>query len=173
MFLLHEEEGGLISWFLALVGIDPITTIKNSMKRVEFRQSSLAGTSNRMIPLQGVCSIYYGYHKPWKEALGIFVVLAFLFGSVGSAAHSSGVTVCGTLISIAMALTYYFLNRTLTLGFVENSGVISGIKFKRSVIENTDVNEEQARLVCELIKYQTKRFTEFVWTTISYTASDG
>ena len=148
--VITGREGGLIAWILALLGIDPTTSIKVSMKRVEFKQSSLAGTSNRMIPLQGVCSTYYGYHKPWKEALGIFIVLAFLFGSIGEAAHSSSTTIFGTLISIAIALAYYFLNRTLTLGFVENSGVISGINFKRSIIENIDVNEEQARYVCEL-----------------------
>ena len=148
--LITGRESGLIAWVLALVGIDPTTTIKVSMKRVEFLQSSLAGTSNRMIPLQGVCSTYYGYHKPWKESLGMLVVLAFLFSSFGSAVNSSGVTVFGILVAIAIALAYYYLNRTLTLGFVENSGVISGIKFKRSVIENVDVNEEQARYVCEL-----------------------
>ena len=148
--LIIGREGGLIAWIMALVGIDPTTTIKVSMKRVEFKQSSLAGTSNRMIPLQGVCSTYYGYHKPWKEALGIFIVVAFLFGSVGEAAHSSGTTFFGIIISIGIAVVYYYLNRTLTLGFVDNSGVISGIKFKRSVIENVDVNEEQARYVCEV-----------------------
>lgn len=144
------REGGLIAWILALVGVDPTTTIKVSLNRVEFSQASLAGTNHRMIPLQGVCSTFYGYHKPWKEALGIFIVLAFLFSFVGKAANSSGVLIFGTLISIAIALAYYFLNRTLTLGFIENSGVPSSIKFKRSVIENIDVGEEQARYVCEV-----------------------
>jgi hypothetical protein len=144
------REGGFIAWILALLGVDPTTSIKVSMKRVEFQQSSLAGTSNRMIPLQGVCSTYYGYHKPWKESLGLFVVLTLLFGYFGMTTNSGGITVFGMLISIVLAIVYYFLNRTLTLGFVENSGVISGIHFKRSVIENVDVNEKQARLVCEL-----------------------
>jgi len=50
------------------------------------------------------------------------------------------------------ALLYYFLNRTLTLGFVEASGVISGIRFKRSVIENLDINQEQAKRVCVIVQ---------------------
>jgi hypothetical protein len=49
-----------------------------------------------------------------------------------------------------IAALLYFLNRTLTLGFVEISGVISSIRFKRSVIENIDIDQEQSRRVCEL-----------------------
>ena len=46
----------------------------------------------------------------------------------------------GGLVAVAIAavvaLIYYSLNKTMTLGFVENSGLISAIQFKRSVIEN-------------------------------------
>ena len=52
----------------------------------------------------------------------------------------------------SIGLIYYFLNRTLTLGFVENGGVINGIKFKRSVIENIDINQAQAQRVCLLLQ---------------------
>ncbi len=40
----------------------------------------------------------------------------------------------------------------VTIGFVEDSGWRYGIQFKRSVIENQDINEAQARYVCELIQ---------------------
>jgi len=42
------------------------------------------------------------------------------------------------------------LSRTLTLGFVEHSGVVSGIRFKRSVIEGIDVNEQQGHYICQI-----------------------
>ena len=59
----------------------------------------------------------------------------------------------GIAIAVGISLLYYFLSRTLTLGFVEHSGVISAIKFKRSVIENVDVNEGQARYICEITQF--------------------
>jgi hypothetical protein len=146
--IISGRQGGSIAWFLSLVGIDPTTTIKVSSKRVEFKSSSLSGTSNRMIPLPGICSTYYGYYKPWKTALGILLVVILFWGlAIGT---STGKIIFGILISAAISLAYYFINRTLTFGFVENSGVISGIQFKRSVIENIDVNEQQARTACEL-----------------------
>lgn len=36
--------------------------------------------------------------------------------------------------------------------FVEASGVISGIRFKRSVIENLDLNQEWAKRVCIIVQ---------------------
>jgi len=155
--LISGRRSGLVSWFLSLVGVDPTTTIKIGIKRIEFQESSLSGTNNRMIPLRGVCSTYFGYHKPWKQALAIFVFLMVLSISLssmlmemGSAGTGAAIFMVGTLIGLIVGFIYYFLNRTLTLGFVENSGVISGIRFKRSVIENIDVNETQACFVCEL-----------------------
>lgn len=155
--VISGRESGLLAWFLACVGIDPTTTMKVSQKRIEFKTSSLSGTSNRMIMPQGVSSTYYGYHKPWKKALGLFVVLLWLFGSIifslassGGARNLSGGIVFGAATSVLISLLYYFLNRTLMIGIVENSGLVNGIMFKRSVIENVDIDERQARYVCEL-----------------------
>jgi len=158
--VISGRKSGLISWFLSLVGIDPTTTIKVGLERIEFHASSLSGINNRMIPLRGVCSTYYGYHKPWKKAIGIFVLLAWLLSAVSvmitmerSNGHFSfSALLISLVISLGIALIYYFLNRTLTLGFVENSGVISGIQFKRSIIECLDVDEDQARMACEIIQ---------------------
>lgn len=145
------REGGLVSWLLALVKIDPTTSIRVSPTRVEFSQASLSGTSHRMIPVCNVCSTFYGYYKPWKMALVIFLILLFVLGLLfGDAFFAKMVA---TLMSLAAALAYYFLSRTLTLGFVEHSGIVSSIQFKRSVIENLDVDENQARYVCEITQF--------------------
>mgnify|MGYP005865692313 CR=1 FL=1 len=154
------RAGGLISWFLALLTVDPTTSIKVAQDRVEFSSASLSGTAHRMIPIGSVCSTYYGYHKPWKAALLLFFLFGFLFnmpGAIASAGNNAGISVMGYLfgivIAVGIALLYYYLSRTLTLGFVENSGAISAIKFKRSVIENVDVNEGQARYMCEVTQF--------------------
>jgi len=150
------REGGLISWLLSLMGIDPSTTILVGLDRVEFTSASLAGTESRLIPLEGVCSTYYGYYKPWKAAAVIIALFMFFGMSMGSAAASQGgaffAFLFTTLVGVAIALVYYFLNRKLTLGFVETSGVINGIRFKRSVIENVDINQDQAKIVCIIVQ---------------------
>lgn len=59
------REGGLLAWILALMGIDPTTSIRVDAERVEFTSVSLSGMESRMLPLQGICSTYYGYYKRW------------------------------------------------------------------------------------------------------------
>lgn len=153
------RQGGLVSWILSLMGIDPTTAIKVGAEKIEFSETSLAGINYRLIPLENVCSTYYGYHKPWKTSATIVAVFAFIGLSMGTAVAEGGsqgaafVTfIVSTVIGAVIAFVYYFLNRTLTLGFVEHSGVPSGIRFKRSMIENIDVNQDQAKLVCDLVQ---------------------
>jgi hypothetical protein len=145
------RRGGLISWLLSILGINPTTKILVGSARIEFTTASLAGTQSRMIPLEGICSTYYGYHKPWKVAasiIGIFVFIGYNCAQTGLLTAAFVITIVGAVI----ALAYYFLNRTLTLGFVENSGLVNGILFKRSVIENVDINHEQAKAVCVIVQ---------------------
>jgi hypothetical protein len=156
---ISGREGGPVAWMLSLMGIDPVTTIRVGLDRIEFKSASLAGIESRLIPLQSICSSYYGYHKPWKQALSIWVGFVFMGSSIGSAlAEGSprGAGLAPLLASLAIglvaALLYYFLNRTLTLGFVEASGVVCGIRFKRSMIEKLDINQQQAKRVCIIVQ---------------------
>lgn len=144
------RQGGLIAWILALLKIDPTTSIKVSADRVEFSCASLSGTEFRMIPILSVCSTYYGYHKPWKAALAIIVVFGFIGVQISAATNSAPIAFLFLLLGIGVAFVYYFLSRTLTLGFVEHSGVVNGIRFKRSVIEGLEINQTQGNYICRL-----------------------
>ena len=151
------RKGGLVAWLLSLVKIDPTTTIRVSPERLEFASGSIEGNEARIIPLQNICSSYYGYHKPWKSAAGIFgFFLMFGFSSANQHSYENGFSgshfflIAG--IGFIIAAMYYFLNRQLTLGFVETSGLVNGIRFKRSVIENIDLTPEQAHAVCVIVQ---------------------
>ena len=41
------RQGGLIAWMLSLMGVDPTTTIRVGLDRIEFSRASLAGTESR------------------------------------------------------------------------------------------------------------------------------
>lgn len=171
------RQSGLVSWLLSLMRIDPTTTIVVGSDRISFESASLAGTESRLIPLEGICSSYYGYHKPWKAAASIIAFAVFLAFSFGAAAAEGGshgfafVTfIMTTMIGIVFALVYYFLNRTLTLGFVEYSGVVNGIRFRRSVIENVEINEHEARAVCILVQRLVEAKSKLPRTKVPSTA---
>ena len=57
------------------------------------------------------------------------------------------------LIGLGVSLAYYFLSRTFTLGIVEHSGVVSGIRFKRSIIEGVEISPVQGAYICQIIQF--------------------
>ena len=150
--VITGRQGGLIAWLLALMKIDPVTSIKVSPDRVEFASASLSGTDHRIIPILSVCSTYYGYLKPWKSDLGIFV-LFLIFAGFMSTIIGGFAAFFILFLGLGASLVYYFLSRTLTLGIVEHSGLITGIKFKRSVIEGVEITPVQGAYICQLIQF--------------------
>jgi len=154
------RKEGVISWLLALVRIDPTVSITVSATRIEFSEASLSGSVRRLIPLPGVCSTLYGYYKPWRKTVAVFILVTSLAASLssflalarGNEHFSFGGLFVALIVGFFLAASHYFLNRTLTLGFVENSGVVSAIQFKRSVVENQDINEAQAGYVCQVVQ---------------------
>ena len=157
---IRGRREGFISWLLAQMRISPIVSLAISGEQILFAQGSLERTDHRIIPLQNVCSTYFGYRKPWKAAILLGLVSAFLLGtllgaiftqsSYWSRSPSPGAVALGVVLGIVIGIIYYLLNRTLMLGFVEMSGHSHVIGFKGSVIEGQTVDEEQARYVSQL-----------------------
>ena len=132
---LVGREAGLFAWLLSLVGVDPTTEVEIKDNLVVFTAGSLAGREKRVIPLNSVSSAYYGYQKPWKEALLLGILFAPLFG-----------------LGLLIGPLYYFLNKKLTVGVVEGSGWTGGFSFKRSVIEGQNIDETKAYEVIDIIR---------------------
>lgn len=108
--------------------------------KILFEQGSLEGSVKRVIPMSKVSSSFCGYTKPWKKALVIGAVCGLL-------------TFWMLFLGALVGVVYYFLNKTLTIGLVEVSGLVSSFDFKRSVIEGQHIDEAQAREVCEIIEF--------------------
>ena len=139
---LVGREAGLLAWFLSVLHLDPTTEVEVKDNMIVFTSASLAGRETRVIPMRSVCSAFYGFQKPWKEALVIGLVLmpVFFLGAIA-----------GPL--------YYFLNKTLAVGVVEASGWTGGFAFKRSVIEGQRIEESEAYRVIEIIREVVERKT--------------
>lgn len=157
------RRSGLMGWILALIGIDPVTTLKVSATRVEFHSASITGTAHRITPLTSVSSSYFGFHKPIGRAIAagflVFVIFAAFTSAILSVAmHAPEVAAIvallgGGLVGVAAALLYLYFNKTQTIGFIEVSGDICEIQFKPSVIEGVNVDEKQAKYAAELMQH--------------------
>jgi hypothetical protein len=128
---------GLLSWLLSMIGIEPTVTFQVTQDSIVCEQGSLAGSMRRVIPLANVSSTINGYRKPIE-----LLILAVV----------SLVTVILPIIFIIL----YFLNKSLTIGVIEVSGMPNLIRFKRSVIEGQNIDENAAANVVGIIDYLTR-----------------
>jgi len=151
------RRAGLIAWLSSLVGIDPTVRVLVGSKWFEHNETSLAGPRIRLIPLRKISSVFSSYYRPWREALAIFAV-AF-GGGIQLGRFSSlsdwftAMALVVVLVGAVIALAVYFLNRPFTLYVFEvGGGKPTGIRFKRSVIENVEVNHEKVQNAFQVIK---------------------
>lgn len=150
-FVMVEcRQEGIVAYILNALGIAPTTTIKVGNERIEFTRGSLEGFDCRLIPLGSICSSYYGYQRPWKAVVGFIAAGIFLGFTIAQSSGFMGFVVA--MLMVGGGILYYLLNKKLTLGFIEYSGVSNGIQFKRSVIEGQRIEEDDARRVCTLVQ---------------------
>jgi hypothetical protein len=137
---IQGRAGGLMSWLMSILGISPTVSLKARGDRIIFQEGSLEGTASSVTPMENICSMFYAYKRPLMGAICLGVVLGaatfFLLGIPG----------------ILIAIFYYFLNKSLTIGFSDLGGHVRAIAFKRSVIEGQEIDENAAAHVCDILQ---------------------
>ncbi len=135
---IKGREGGVISFLLSLIGIDPTVSLVVDKDNIRFEEGSWSGFFMRVTPIEKLCSGGYGYAKPWKIAVLIAVLGSFTF-------------FLAPLFWIG-AVLYYFLNKELKLELFDVGGRVCVIAFKRSLIEGIKIDENEAARVIRIIE---------------------
>ena len=137
---IEGRASGLLSSLLSLLKISSIITFSVSGDKITFEEGSLSGSMISHTPLKNTCSMFYGYTKPWKEA----IIIGILVG---------GITFWLFFIpGIIAGLLYYYLKKALTLGYTDKGGFTHAISFGRSVIEGQNLDETAAQKVCTIVQ---------------------
>jgi hypothetical protein len=88
------------------------------------------------------------------EAFIMVVVLASPLAGILTAIMQSAVGgVIGLLAAVACGVLYYALNKRMTIGLVEMSGVVNQIVFKRSVLEGIKLDEQSSAHASDIIQW--------------------
>lgn len=156
--VIVARKPGLMSFILSLLGIDATASFQVSARHIFYEVGSLAGFIRRFTPLEQVSSTYYGLFKPWKTTT-VFIAISLMLGLTLIKAGGTGMVVFGTLVlfgGVGLSLLYYFLNKQLSIGFVEVSGFTAGLVFKRSVIEGQQIDEQATESVIRIIEHLVK-----------------
>jgi hypothetical protein len=137
---LVGRKSGLVDWLLTLCGINTKTTLEVYADRIEYSYGSLSGNILEVIPLSKVSNLYCGRFKPF-----ILLVLAVI--SLIGAFFTFGIS----LIPAILFFIYYFLKKTTLISIIPNSGSAAAVAFKRSIIENKNISDEEAQQIIQII----------------------
>lgn len=137
---IEGRASGLLSWLLSLINVSPTISLTVTDDKITFEKGSLEGSMVYHTPLEKTCSTFYGYTKPWKEALAVGIVCGLLTLFL--------LAIPGIIIGIL----YYYLKKTLTVGYTDIGGHSHAISFQRSVIEGQNIDEAAAAKVCAMIQ---------------------
>jgi hypothetical protein len=158
--VIQARSSGLLAWILNLINLVPTISLMVTSNRLEFSIVSFASEEHSVVPLENLSSTTWGYFKPWRETIRMFLGL-FLFAAmlaVGLYFNKSSkavvllVALGGFVLAGVCATIYYFLNRTFIWSVLEVSGAGYIISFRRSAIEAQDVKPAQAEAASAIIE---------------------
>ena len=145
------RKSGLISFILALFGIDSTFTLQVYGDRLESQEGSLSGHVKTTIPMVALDTFTGGFTKPfYLLVLAVVFVLAGLI--LGFTKEVPGIVVFLLVLLAGVCILFYFLRKCLIMAFTTNGA--NGIVFllKRSVIEGVNVDEALSDRIIDLVK---------------------
>ncbi len=145
---------GIIGWLLTTLGLDAETALKVTDTEISIKSSSLQEQLHRVVPLESVSSTHCGYSKPIIfMIIGAVVIMG---GILGGIAGSGSTFLVGLLLGLSFIIAYW-LQKKIILILETSGGMVLGLAFSRSVIENVSIDMEQALSAINVInKYVVK-----------------
>lgn len=144
------RSGGLLGRWLARRQLRPTTRLALGIERLEFTRASLWGLEGRLVPLESISSTYYGYTRPWAWTAGLVAIFLAVAASLMVESSNRPIGLAVAVFGLLFGAAYAWLNRILVLGFVEQGGRVSELRFRPTLIDGEPVDEDQARQVCKL-----------------------
>jgi hypothetical protein len=134
---IEARQPGLVSFLLTVVGLDPNSSLRVTRGSISFQNSSVFGMNQVSTPLTNVGAFVGGYKKPFWAL--VFSLMMFLFGLIFGLEF--GATVFSFFIFLTLVgLVYYYLQKTMFMGFETSGGGTYGFAFKASVLEGVGVD---------------------------------
>jgi len=151
---IRGRQAGLLSWILSILGVERGVRLEADTKHIKFKEGDMGGSSTRVIHLDSISSTYYGFKKPWAEAIVIIWLLGGALWGIGGALIGGTLgSLIGGIVAVGIAALYYFLNKRMTVGIVEHSGVQSQLVFKRSVLEGLKLDEASSAQASDVLQW--------------------
>ena len=134
---IEARQPGITSFLLTVVGLDPNSSLRVTRGSISFQNSSVFGMNQVSTPLANIGAFVGGYKKPFWAL--VFSLMMFLFGLIFGLEF--GATAFTFFIFLTLVgLVYYYLQKTMFMGFETSGGGTYGFAFKASVLEGVGVD---------------------------------
>lgn len=135
---IEARQPGIVSFLLTLVGLDPNSSLRVTRGSISFQNSSVFGMNQVSTPLANIGAFVGGYKKPFWAL--VFSGL-MMFTGLSLAFTEDGGILLGLFVVLALiGLIYYYLQKTMFMGFETSGGGTYGFAFKASVLEGVGVD---------------------------------
>ena len=146
---LAGRKSGLLDWLLTVIGINTTTVVEVYEDRIEYSYGSISGSMQETIPLSKVSNLICGRFKP--VLMFLLAVIAFIAGIIMAfAAKSFGLFFVGIVFAVIFFI-FYHLQKSTLISVIPNSASAIAVVFKRSIIENHNISEAEAKQIIRII----------------------
>ena len=135
---IEARQPGIISFLLTLVGLDPNSSLRVTRGSISFQNSSVFGMNQVSTPLANIGAFVGGYKKPFWAL--VFAGLMFFLGLSLAFVEDGGIFFGFFAFLSICGLLYYYLQKTMFMGFETSGGGTYGFAFKASVLEGVGVD---------------------------------
>lgn len=147
------RASGFTAWLLTIIGFDAETSLKVTHQEVSFKSSSLFGQTHQVVPLPSASSAHCGYSKPIGYLIvGTIILIGGIIAGLGQ--RGGGLIILFSIIVGGTFLVAYYLSKKIFISVETSGGLLLGLSFKRSVIENVGVDVEQALKAIMIVKHK-------------------
>ena len=142
---------GLISFILTIMGLSDQTHFELFEDRIFYRSNSLSLQIVNTVMLDHVNYTICTLYQPiWILIVGGLLLIASFFSLLAVAFVGSLAAFIFGMLAVFSAY-FFWTNRFLVMGIKTSSGDIFGIVFKRSIIENIEVDFGKVRKAMRLV----------------------
>lgn len=141
--LIEGRPSGLVAWLLTTIGLDTLTTLSVTDRQVSFRSASLSGELHHLVPTTEISSTHCGYSQPiWLLILGGAILVVSMLAAMNS--FSAAQVFISGLFVAGICVVIYLLQRKIVITVETTGGMVMGLSFKPSAIENVSVSLPRA-----------------------------
>lgn len=158
--IIEGRPSGVVAWALTTVGLDTLTTLTVTDQQVSFKSAGLSGEIHHVVPSAEISSTHCGYAQPiWLLILGGGILLLSMLSALNS--RDAAQTFIGGILLAAICGAIYLMQRKIAITVETSGGMVVGLAFKPSVIENVSVNLIDAlRAIKRINRIVTERSAE-------------